>query len=160
MISRRFRPVADERLDFAFLFADSFVVVAGAQNPWVRRRKIELADLMKECWAMPSPDSAVGALFGEAFRSSRLDYPRTTVVASAPEVRIGLAVTGLFLTMISASALLFPTKRPEIKVLPVELPAARVPIGIVTLKSRTLSPTAQLFIQHAREVAKPLAKEK
>jgi len=35
-----------------------------------------------------------------------------------------------------------------------------VPIGIVTLKNRTLSPVAQLFIETAREVAKPLAKRK
>ena len=50
--------------------------------------------------------------------------------------------------------------RPEIKVLPVELPMARVQNGIVTLKNRTLSPVAQLFIDCAREVAKPLAKTK
>lgn len=31
-------------------------------------------------------------------------------------------------------------------------------IGIITLKNRTLSPLAQLFIDCAREVAKPLAK--
>ena len=76
------------------------------------------------------------------------------------EVRISLLATGRFLTIFSASALRFPTRRPEIKVLPVELPIARVPIGIVTLKNRTLSPVARLFIEHAREVAKPLAKGK
>jgi hypothetical protein len=37
---------------------------------------------------------------------------------------------------------------------------ARRPNGIVTLKNRTLSPVAQLFIDCAREVAKPLAKTK
>jgi len=37
---------------------------------------------------------------------------------------------------------------------------ACVPNGIVTLKNRTLSPVARLFIQHAREVAKPLVKKK
>jgi hypothetical protein len=52
------------------------------------------------------------------------------------------------------------SKRPDIKVLAVELQHAHVPIGIVTLKNRTLSPAAQLFIEHAGEVAKPLAKRK
>ena len=50
--------------------------------------------------------------------------------------------------------------RPELRVLPVELPMARVPSGIVTLKNRTLSPVAQLFVDAARKVAKPLAKRK
>jgi DNA-binding transcriptional LysR family regulator len=54
----------------------------------------------------------------------------------------------------------FPASRAELKVLPVELPTAPVSVGIVTLKNRTLSPVAQLFIEHARELAKPLAKKK
>jgi hypothetical protein len=32
---------------------------------------------------------------------------------------------------------------------------ARLPNGIVTLKNRTLSPLAQLFIDCAREIASP-----
>jgi hypothetical protein len=35
---------------------------------------------------------------------------------------------------------------------------ARRPNGIVTLKKRALSPVAELFVDCAREVAKPLAK--
>jgi hypothetical protein len=35
-----------------------------------------------------------------------------------------------------------------------------MPVGIVTLKNRTLNPVARLFIEHAGEVAKPLAKRK
>jgi hypothetical protein len=37
---------------------------------------------------------------------------------------------------------------------------ARLANGSVTLKNRTLSPVTQLFIDWAREVAKPLAKRK
>jgi len=42
--------------------------------------------------------------------------------------------------------------------LPVELPSIRTQVGIITLKNRTLSLLPRLFIQCAREVAKPLAK--
>jgi hypothetical protein len=34
------------------------------------------------------------------------------------------------------------------------------PVGIVTLKNRTLNPVAKLFIQHAREAGKPLTRRK
>src|SRR5262245_23643964 len=37
------KSVTDEQLSFEFLFDDLFVVVAGAQSPWARRRKIALA---------------------------------------------------------------------------------------------------------------------
>ena len=42
------------------LYDDFFVVVAGAQNPWVRRRKIELAELVNESWVLPPPESMLG----------------------------------------------------------------------------------------------------
>jgi DNA-binding transcriptional LysR family regulator len=158
VIAPRFGYFADERLGFATLYDDSHVVVAGAQNPWARRRRIELAELMNELWVLPPPDSAFGSIAMQAFRASGLDYPRTTVCTGPADVRISLLATGRFLTIFATSVLRFPTRRSELKVLPIELPLAREPIGIVTVKNRTLSPVAQLFIEHAREVAKPLAK--
>ncbi|CUT13597.1 hypothetical protein BF49_4677 [Bradyrhizobium sp.] len=47
-----------------------------------------------------------------------------------------------------------------LRILAVELPAARRPNGIVTLKDRALSPVAQLLVDNARELAKPMAKRK
>jgi DNA-binding transcriptional LysR family regulator len=160
LIARRFGAVADERLDFEFLFDDSFVVAVGAQNRLVRRRRLELAELANEQWVLQPPESPIGLLAMEAFRGSGLDYPRATVIAAAPDVRMSLLATGRFLTIFPASVLRFSTRRPELKALPVELPIARVQNGLFTLKNRTLSPVAQLFIEHAREVAKPLAKRK
>ena len=160
LIGRRLSSVSDERLDFEFLFDDSYFVVAGAQHPLARRRKIEAAELANESWVLPPPENPAGAHAMEAFRANGLGYPRTTVFAVPPDVRMSLLATGRFLTIFSNSALRFPTRRPELKVLPVKLPLARVPLGIITLKNRTLSPAARLFIEHARDVAKPLAKRK
>ncbi len=120
LIVRRFGPTADERLDFEFLFDDSYVVAAGAQNQWVRRRRIELAELASESWTLPPPKSVIGSIAIEAFRACGLDYPRTTVVTDSPEVRISLLATGRFVTIFPASVLRFPTMRSEIKVLPVK----------------------------------------
>ena len=160
LIARKFEPVTDMRLDFEFLFDESFVVAAGARSPWSRQRRITLAELVNEPWVLPPPNSMIGSVAIGAFRASGLEYPRATVFALTPEVRTSLLATGRFLTIFPASILRFPTKRAELKVLPIELPRAEVPNGIVTLKSRTLSPIAQLFIRCAREVAMPLAKKK
>jgi DNA-binding transcriptional LysR family regulator len=160
LIVRRFGPIADEQLDFEFLFEDTFVVAAGAQSPWARRRRIDLADLVNEPWVLPPPESAIGLVAMEAFRMSGIDFPRVTVVAVPPDTRISLLATGRFLTIFPTSVLRFSTKRTEIKVLPVKLPVAPVPNGIVTLKNRTLSRVSQLFIEHTRDVAKLLARKK
>ena len=102
----------------------------------------------------------ISPLLMEAFRASGLDCPRVSVVTMPGEVRTRLLATGRFLTISPASALRFSTERPKLKVLPVQLPPVRLPIGIVTLRNRALSPVAQLFINYARELAKPLAKKK
>jgi DNA-binding transcriptional LysR family regulator len=159
LIVRRFGPTADERLDFEFLFDDSYVVAAGVHHPCVRRRKIELAELVSEAWVLPPPGSVIASVVMEAFRARGLDYPRTTVVTESSEVRTSLLATGRFVTIFPASALRFSPRSLEVKVLPVELPMARLPNGIVVPKTRALSPVAQLFIDCAREVAKPLAKQ-
>ena len=160
LIIRGSGPIADPRYDFEFLFDDSYVVVAGPQNQWVRRRRIEIAELVNELWVLPPPDSVIGSIVMDAFRASGLDYPRVSVVTDCPHMRISLLATGRFVTIFPASAFRFLTKRSELKILPVELPTALRPNGIVTLKNRALSPVAKLFIDCAREVAKPLAKRK
>jgi hypothetical protein len=73
---------------------------------------------------------------------------------------MSLAATGYFLTIFTPSLLRVSFRRPDLKVLPVELPMARVPNGIVTLKNRTLSPVAQVFVDSARKVATSLTKRK
>jgi DNA-binding transcriptional LysR family regulator len=158
LISRRFGSNADERMAFQLLFDDSYVVAAGVQSPWARRRKIALAELVSESWTLPPLETPLGSAAMEIFRASGLDYPRVTVVIFPALVRMSLLETGRFLTMCSSFMLRFPPGRSVIKILPIELPVAPVPIGIVTLKNRTLSPVAQLFIEQAREVAQSLAR--
>jgi len=160
LIIRGSGPIADPRYDFEFLFDDSYVVVAGAQNQWVRRRRIEIVELVNELWVLPPSDSVIGSIVMDAFRASGLDYPRVSVVTDCPHMRISLLATGRFVTIFPASAFRFLTTRSELKVLPVELPMARRPNGIVTLKNRALSPVARLFIDCAREVAKTSARRK
>jgi DNA-binding transcriptional LysR family regulator len=135
-------------------------VATGVQSRWVGRRRIALAELANEPWVLPPPESGIGSIAMQAFRACKLDYPRTTVVTDSPHARMSLLATGRFFTIFPAYALRFPASHPEISVLPIELPKARVPNGIVTLKNRTLNPVAKLFIERAREIAKPLANRK
>jgi DNA-binding transcriptional LysR family regulator len=159
LVTQRVGPLADEQLAFEKLYDDSYAVVAGAENPWVRRRKVELAELVNELWTLPPPTSALGAVFAEAFRACGLDYPHTAVFSIPADVRINLLATGRFLSIFSTSRLKFPAASPPFKVLPVDLALPPVPIGILTLKNRTLSPATLVFIEHARQVAKPLARK-
>jgi DNA-binding transcriptional LysR family regulator len=160
VIARIFNPIEDDRLDAEVLYDEQEVVVAGAHNPWTGRRKIKLAELMRDPWTLPPPDTLSGSVIAQAFRDAGLDLPPTTIITSTVPVRSALLATGRFLTIMPNSVLQFSANNPAIKRLPVELPTTRRPVGIITLKKRTLSPVAQLFIQCAREVAKPIGLRK
>jgi LysR family pca operon transcriptional activator len=142
------------------LFEEPLVVVAGKDNPWARRRGIELAELVNEPWTWSAPGTMFDTLVVDAFRASGLEPPRATVYAEAINMRTRLAATGPFLAVIPASVLKFHARQGPIKKLPVELPMTQRSIGIVTLRNRTLSPLARFFIACAREAAKPLSRRR
>ena len=159
VIRRKGGRFSDGKLGFEVLYDPSFVVVAGSRSPWARGRRIALAELADEPWVLPPPESIMGPAFPDIFRASGLDHPRVAAVATQHGARLNLVATGRFLS-IATDDVFGLSKRPEIKVLPIKLQHARAPVGIITLKNRALSPVAQLFIDEAREVAKPLGRRK
>src|SRR5262249_39474675 len=136
------------------------VVVAGVANRWRKRRKIQLAELMDEPWVLPAPESFIGSVIMQAFRARGLDWPRATVVTFPHDVRTKLLATGRFLSIFRGSIVRFSGRPLVLASLPVDLGIADVPMGIARLAKRTPSPAAQLFIKHARELARPLASRK
>jgi DNA-binding transcriptional LysR family regulator len=150
--------ISHDDIEAETLYEEPLTVVAGLDNRWSRRRKIKLAELVDEPWTWPASGTIIDSLVIEAFRVNGVKPPRATIYADAYSLRLRLAAGGRFLAIVPASIMKFPGKPGAIKVLPVDLPTTRRQIGIITLKNRTLGPLAQLFINCAREIAKPLAK--
>ena len=73
-------------------------------------------------------------------------------------LRNRLLSTGRFVTILPTYAVTLAGKPASVKILPVDLGNARGTLAIFTLKNRTLSPLAELFIKIARAVAKSLPK--
>ena len=151
---------AGEDLEVEILFEDPLFVAVGITNKWRQRRKIELAELMNEPWVLPALNTFTGPVVKEAFRVKGLDLPRQAVMTASIQLCIALLATGRFLTVFPASILRLSAKRLSVKALPVDLSIRPGQVGVVTLKNRTISPVAQLFIECAREVIKPLVRAK
>jgi molybdate transport repressor ModE-like protein len=156
LIFRRAPIFDDEEFAFEPLFESPYVVAAGANSPWARRRRIALRDLAAEMWALPPPENTFGAYVADVFRASGLAMPRATVIATALEMRANLLRTGRYLSIIPEFWLQLPVRHAFIRRLPVELPVASAPVGIVALKNRAPSPAARLFMDSVREVARAL----
>jgi DNA-binding transcriptional LysR family regulator len=157
LVLREIGPFVDQ-LDFEVLYDNPYFVAAGATNPWVRRRRVELAALINESWILPPAETRFGSLTRDIFRAKGLPCPRVSVIATGLETTVNLLGTGQYLTIHPESVFTFPAKHPFIKKLRVKLPIVSGPIGILTLKKRVLNPAAELFIACAREVAKPFAR--
>ena len=146
----------EDDVNAEILFEDRLYVVAHASNPWTRRRKVALKELLHEPWTMPPADSNASALLVHAFRASGLAVPHIAVAGYGINLQGSLLSTGRFLSVLPGLFLRFSGKRLGLKALPIELPIPPRPVGIVTLKNRTLSPLAALFIDCARTLSKPL----
>jgi len=145
-------------MEAEFLFYQRLCVVAGKRSKWAKRRKIALADLLDAQWILAPLEMSADSPIVEAFRKNGLEIPPVKVLGYSLPLRNSLLATGRFVTVVPDSVIRFGAERLLLQPLPIELPRWRLPVAIITVKNRTLSPPAKLFIECAREVAKPLAK--
>jgi DNA-binding transcriptional LysR family regulator len=150
-------PSTDEDLTIDTLFDFAPVVVAGAKSKWAKRRRVELAELVNENWVLFDPASAAALIHERMFQAAGLQVPQAAVTCGSVQMSTALAATGRYLTICNATTLRFSAGRLGVKALPVDLPELSGALGIVTLRGRTISPVAELFIRCAREVVEPLA---
>ncbi|MEA2878857.1 MAG: hypothetical protein QOF14_4053 [Hyphomicrobiales bacterium] len=152
------RPIGHEKADVneEILFDDPLVVVAASDSIWARRRRLSLQDLINEPWSLPYYNSPVGRMIVEGFRTSGLEPPKARVKTFSTGMQLGLLATGKYLAIWPSSMVRLCAARLSVKGLPVEFRHRPSPVAIMTLKNRTLSPLAELFIRFTREAAKPL----
>ena len=157
VLGRIAAPFEAEDLQAEVLYQEQLSVVAGLSSRWARRKKIALAELVSEPWILTPQNELPGLLVREAFRLCGLKPPEPTVAAFSVQLRNRLLETGRYLSVVPDSLLLHAGQQLSFKALPVTLAIQPRPVAIVTLKNRTLSPVARLFIDCARDITKPLA---
>jgi DNA-binding transcriptional LysR family regulator len=158
VVTRLLSRQIDSDLDAETLFYEQVFVAAGPANKWAARRKLSLSALRDEPWILAPPEIEEDSPIATAFRAIGSVMPQTTVLGLSLPLRNGLLATGRFLTIVPGSVLTFGAERMLLRKLPVALPSWHLPVAIITLKNRTLSPLAQSFIGELRHTAKPLSK--
>ena len=151
-------PFAEDDLETDIVYDDQVVVVTGRQSKWARARRLKLADLAGEAWVLPPADTLPGSLAVELFRATGAEMPRAPVTTLSMHLCCRLAATGRFVTTLPTSILRFGGRELSLKVLPIKLPLQPRAVGIVTLKNRTLSPVAKLFIEYVHRLVTPHTK--
>jgi DNA-binding transcriptional LysR family regulator len=146
------RDDAANDVSIEYLFDDHFVIVAGPNTRWARRRKIDLAELRAERWMLGPPNTSNYEFIAGAFRARELAMPMIAVETLSVPLRTHLVASGRF---IGAMPKLLASQS-LVKILPVEVPVRPLRFAIFTLKGRTLSPAVARFIAHLRDFARSM----
>jgi DNA-binding transcriptional LysR family regulator len=154
LLPKPFERDLTEHLQTEVLFYDRICLVAGKESPWARRRKIAAADLADAALISPSLDTPGGAAVLDVFRAAGLPAPSITVTTFSVHLRNMLSRRGRFVAVLPASVLNYNPDLHSLKELALDLPMPPLPVLIVTLKKRTLSPSVEHFLACLREVAK------
>jgi DNA-binding transcriptional LysR family regulator len=144
-------PVAEPDLETEVLYDDPLVVMAGQASPWLKRRRIGLADLVHERWALSPPETLLGRFAAEVFQSRGLTLPRAVVVTPSVQMRVSLVTTGRYLSILPR-AMLRAQRNASLRALRIDLSETKRPVGLVLLNKRTIGPIASVFIAAARQV--------
>jgi DNA-binding transcriptional LysR family regulator len=156
ILARFVMPLPDDHsthdLNEEFLFDDPLVVAAGMHTRWVRRRQINLAELIDAPWILPASGTWTYSRMAEAFQALGLDMPKASLVTLAWPLVAHFLVNGQFITGCARSV----ARLSRLKELPIDLPVQPWPVLMVTLKNRTLSPVVGRFMESARAVAKSI----
>jgi DNA-binding transcriptional LysR family regulator len=157
IIGRGLFQVPEDDLHAEVLFEEPLLAVAGVQSQWAKRRKLELAELSAAKWILYPPNEAPGLLVDEAFRVRGLKLPRPILTTASLHVRDALLGDGDYVTIIPACMVrVFNSKRPTVRVLPVDLGIQKRPVAVFTLRERTLNPVAEIVASCVRDVSKRL----
>jgi len=80
--------------------------------------------------------------------------PKATLTTLSIHLFLQLVATGRFVAMLPRSIFRFAGRNRPLKILPVKVPVKPLPVAIMKLKNRSLSPVARAFMDCARGVAR------
>jgi DNA-binding transcriptional LysR family regulator len=141
---------AHDELNVEIVFDDRMVLAVGARNNLAGRRSVDLADLVDEPWILTPAGSRNHLILTQAFSARGLRMPLPRLTTFSVPLRAGLLANGRFITVFPRSVLSSYGAPFGLKALPVDMPPQPWPIGIVTLKDRTLPAVALLFLKYVR----------
>jgi len=156
MIGRMAGPIRDDDLTADVLYPEPIVAVVGGSHPLARRRTIRLEELIGERWVLAPPNTAVRDLVADAFRAKGLSAPSPSLTTYSMLLRLQMLASGNYITAFPRSLVDYNAERWSLKILPINL-GKKLPVAIVALKHRTLSPAVRLFIEHAHAASKAMS---
>jgi DNA-binding transcriptional LysR family regulator len=129
------------------LYKSVLGVMANRHHPLLRRKRLELSDLMNERWTLSPADSFLGRLVGDVFRRRKLELPRAIVTTISVYMRLNLLAGAEFLTILPIGMEQHRSNRAWLRALDVDLSDSSGPIAGITLRKRHMAGATKLFLK-------------
>lgn len=154
VVLRRFPAAGAEDLATETVFQQALGVLADRRHPLLRRKSLQLADLMAERWALSPADSFLGRVVADVFARRGLPLPPAVVTTISIYMRLSLLAGGNFISVLPLTLLRHPSSSGWLRPLNVDLSDSAAPISLVTLKKRQPSGPLRLFRQASLEICR------
>ena len=140
------------------LFDDEFVVCASADHRLAKRKRVTIADLADEEWALSAPAVLNVQHIHRAFQARGLPAPRIAIEARPVQVRLEICASTSLLSFNTRRTLQQVAPRLRLRELPVDELKWRRPFGVIYRNEAYLSPAARRLIELLRARAARVAR--
>ena len=138
------------------LLDDKLAVIARKNHPLMNKSTVSLQELSAYGWVLPDLHTPSGQLFVETMKSHGCELPEHAIHTSSLSMVRGLLMSSDRVTLLSKHQIYYDQISGLLDVLPVQMDDTFRSIGITMRGNTKPSPTAQLFLNKLREVAKDL----
>jgi LysR family transcriptional regulator, regulator for genes of the gallate degradation pathway len=138
------------------LFSDRMVVIARAGHPLARAKKLGARDLIAASWILPREGTPTRRVLDAALAALSVPPPVAAAESSDLSIIRGLLLESDLITGASRHLFHHELTAGSLVTLPVDLPEALRPIGILRRAHDHISPGARLLIEEIRAVPRTL----
>lgn len=156
IVGRVMGGAALDDVDLRLLYEDEFLAVCSPRHPLARRKKLSLADLVKQRWILPKSTAPLCQRLDFLFAEQCNERPRNAVESSSMLTNLSLLQESDMVTVMPAEVVRQYAASGLLHALPVALPGLVGPMALITRSGRPHSPVAQAFIHELLAAAPPL----
>jgi DNA-binding transcriptional LysR family regulator len=131
---------------------ESHAIIAGARHPLAGRKALQLSNLVEQPWILPPTGSLVRDKLSAMFVQNGLALPVNVVETDSLSVITSLLQQSDMVVALPERAVQSFCKPGDLTVLMRNLPLRMGTLGLITRRSRPLSPGAQLMLKTLREL--------
>lgn len=134
-------------LQFDSLGEEVLCVIAGAQNPLAKAKKLTWAELQHMTWVLQQHPSPMRTIINQAFHNARVDIPSSIVETTSIMTLLSLLQQTDMIGVTPESVVNDYPGRHLLAVLPITFEPRLPPYGLITRRHRIQSSAMQAFIE-------------